>query len=1200
MKKKTISLMLALLLAIQLLPAAPTLASPIGISNLTQNNLWYDPITYAVYDDLQTGKQVYVNDPSTTFSNIGPYAGMSFIQTSGGADHKNEPTNPFLTFNIDTDATIYVAMHADNASTEPFNSDYWLAPQYGWTFTGNTIEAEVKDAEGNVTDTNIYRVYSRTYKAGTVALGGNQATGHIGFGRMYAVLVGPAVGTPLDPPPPPPSVVPGTIPAFPGAEGGGKFATGGRGKDVYYVTNLNDSGPGSFRDAVSQSNRTILFKVSGTIELQSMLYVASSNLTIAGQSAPGDGITFKNYTVVFQGDNLIVRYLRFRTGDEAGLDMDGTTGRHRQQLIFDHISASWGTDESFSFYQNVDFTLQYSTIGPTIVKSNVPGKGFHGYGGIWGGENATFYYNLLAHNDSRNPRFSGKSMDVRNNVIYDWGYKSMYGQNAQGNLVNNYYKAGISTLIEARMAETDVVDASPPYSSSIALTGNKSVRRDGSLSASSHPNNFSGIYKNPQMFVSTPFAMPNPSPQDSPDVAYEKVLNYAGASLKRDAVDHDLVNDVINGTGSVIYTANNVTAEEQATLDGKRATKVTLQWPALQTAEVPADTDGDGMPDVWELEHGLNPNDALDGKTDFTGDGYTNLEKYLNELTRGTFPEGVVPSVPKAVVNGAPGDVRALALNRDSIRLDWTPVAGATGYHVYRAASANGAYTKLTTTALTAPLFVNNGLTAGTEYAYKVTAVTSNGESALSLHAAATTKAPLQPIAVDFNDGTNGAPYFAPADWPAAWLVSSTPSSADKSLSVPPNAIGTFTYDFTAAGTTSHLRFDYMREANFDLDKLLFYTGSNFLETVADSVYGLRYRLGTTNEYRNLIPGFQLNNWYTVAIDLDFAANTVTFRTGPKNGPLTVQAQESYTGASPKISALRIYNQRSSGNVYFDNLTAWNGPAEPSGVTATARRNEVALSWNSVSGADSYAIYRAESLGGPYRKLEVGAITGNSYRNKGLVSDTTYYYKISAINAEGESPLSAPLQVTVGGPSSDLLVDFNDGTVGEPYSAYPTAWPAAWLVAVVPSSANRSLSVPNGAASNFVYDFIDEGPTAQFSFDYMREANFNGDKILLYTGSNFLEIQTDTANGLKYRLGTSSTYRNLLPGFQLNTWYRVTVELDFTTNTVTFRTGPQNGTLTQQAQETYTAASPKISAFRVYSQRAAGNVYFDNFNVSKD
>ncbi|GBG07661.1 hypothetical protein PAT3040_02217 [Paenibacillus agaridevorans] len=1199
MRKKSIALLTALLLALQLLPSFPAMASSIGISNLTQNNLWYDPITYVVDDDLQTGKEMYVNDPSTTFSDIGSYASLSFIQTSGGTNHKNEPTNPFLTFEIDQDATIYVAMHADNASTDPFNSDYWLTPQYGWTFTGDTIETEVRDADGIVTTTDIYRVYSRTYKAGTVALGGNQATGHIGFGRMYSVLVGPAVGTPLDPPSLPPSVIPGTIPAFPGAEGGGKFATGGRGQDVYYVTNLNDSGPGSFRDAVSQSNRTILFKVSGTIALESMLYVTSSNLTIAGQSAPGDGITFKKHSVVFQGDNLIVRYLRFRTGDEAGVDMDGVTGRHRKQIIFDHISASWGTDESFSFYQNVDFTLQYSTIGPTIVKSNVEGKGFHGYGGIWGGDNATFYYNLLAHNDSRNPRFSGKSQDVRNNVIYDWGYKSMYGQSGQGNMVNNYYKAGISTQNEDRMAETDVVDLNPPYSSSIALTGNKMVHRDGSLSPNSDPNNFGGIYKNPQMFVSTPFEMPNPSPQDSADVAYEKVLNYAGASLKRDEVDLELVNDVINGTGSVIYTANNLSAEDQATLDAKHAKKVTLQWPVLQTTEVPADTDGDGMPDVWELEHGLDPNSAMDGNGDFTGDGYTNLEKYLNELTIGTFPEGVVPTVPKTIVNGAPGDVQAQTLDRDSIRLKWTPLAGASGYHVYRAASPYGSYTKLTTTALTASTFINNGLTSGAHYAYKVTAVTSGGESALSLHAAATTKESLQPLSFDFNDGTNGDSYFAPAEWPIAWTISPTPSNADKSLSVAPNAIGTFTYDFTSTGTTSHLQFDYMREANFDLDKLLIYTGTNFLETVSDSVYGLRYRLGTTSEYRNLIPGFQLNQWYTIAIDLDFAANTVTFRTGPKGGPLTIQAQESYAGASSKISAIRIYNQRSSGNVYFDNVMSWNGPAEPSGVAVQARRNEAALSWNAISDAETYAIYRSENPEGPYRKLEVGAITDPYYRNKGLLSDTTYYYKISAINAEGESPLSAPVQVTVGGQSSDLVVDFNDGTVGQPYSAYPTTWPAPWLVAAVPSSENRSLSVANGATGNFVYNFMAEGPTARFSFDYMREANFNGDKILLYTGTNFVELQTDTANGLKYRLGTSSTYRNLLPGYSLNTWYTVTIEFDFTTNTVTFLTGPQGGTLTQMAQESYTAASPRISAFRVYSQRSAGNVYFDNFVVNR-
>ncbi|WP_158289567.1 fibronectin type III domain-containing protein [Paenibacillus flagellatus] len=1191
--KKSISLLLAIAIALQLSPSPRVQASAIGIRNIELNNEWFAPVAYAVYADLQAGRQVYVNDPYTTFSDVGPYAGLSFIQTGGGTEHKNEPANPFLTFTIDADATIYVAMHADDAYTDPFSADYWLTPSYGWTYTGNTIEAEVKDAAGNVTATNVYRVYARTFKAGTVALGGNNATGHIGFGQMYAVLVGPAVGTPLDPPPPPPDVVPGTIPAFPGAEGGGKYATGGRGGDVYYVTHLNDSGPGSFRDAVSQSNRTILFQVSGTIELQSMLFVTASNLTIAGQSAPGDGITFKKHTVVFQGDNLIVRYLRFRTGDEAGVDMDGVTGRFRKQLVFDHISASWGSDESASFYQNTDFTMQYSTVAQTIVLSNVAGKGFHGYGGIWGGDNATYYYNLLAHNDSRNPRFSGKSMDVRNNVIYDWGYKSMYGENERGNMVNNYYKAGASTQVQDRMAEAEL-------GSSIALTGNKSVRRDGGLSSSSHPNNFAGIYKNPQLFVATPYAMPNPSPQDSPDAAYGKVLNYAGASLKRDSVDRAVVNDVMNGTGSVIYTANAVTPEEQALLDEKRATKVTLQWPALQTAEVPADTDGDGMPDVWEREHGLNPNDPLDGKADFTGDGYTNLEKYLNELTIDTFPEGVVPAVPKVAIAGAPSGLRAQALDRDSIRLDWTPVAGATGYHVYRAGSANGTYAKLTSAALTAPTFTNDGLTAGTGYAYKVTAVTAGGESALSLHAAAATREPMKPLVVDFDDGTDGQPYVVPAEWPIAWTVSPTPSPADKSLSVPPNAAGTFAYAFTSPGTTAHLRFDYKREANFDLDKLLIYTGTNFLETVSDSVYGLRYRLGTSTEYRSLIPGFQLNEWYTVAIDLDFAANTVTFRTGPKNGALTVRTQQPYTAASPNISAFRVFNQRSAGNVYFDNMKAWNGPAEPSGVTASARRNEVALGWNPSAGADHYAIYRAEHPDGPYRKLEIGADTGTLYRNQGLTPDTTYYYKIGAVNAEGESPLSDGVAVTVGGPSSELFVDFNDGTAGQPYTAYPDDWPSVWPVASVPSAADKSLSVPNGAAGQFVYDFIAEGPTARLQFDYSREANYNGDKLLIYTGASFLEIQTDSANGLKYRLGTSGTYRPLLPGFQLNAWYTVAIDLDFVAGTVTFRTGPQNGTLTERASEPYAAASPKISAFRLFSQRSAGNVYFDNVKASRN
>ena len=258
-------------------------------------------------------------------------------------------------------------------------------------------------------------------------------------------------------------------PAFPGAEGFGRYTTGGRGGKIIHVTNLNDSGTGSLRWALSQSGaKTIVFDVGGYIDLKSQLNV-SSNTTIAGQTAPGDGITLRYYTLYFgKCDNVIVRFIRCRRSQVKDINdgADATWGRYRKNIVIDHCSFSWSIDEVASFYDNKDFTMQWCNITEALANAGHSKKA-HSYGGIWGGKNASFHHNLIAHVQNRAPRFNGarynwngydkekyensiqaERVDFRNCVMYNWGDgNGCYGGPGGGyiNMVNNYYKAGPGT-----------------------------------------------------------------------------------------------------------------------------------------------------------------------------------------------------------------------------------------------------------------------------------------------------------------------------------------------------------------------------------------------------------------------------------------------------------------------------------------------------------------------------------------------------------------------------------------------------------------------------------------------------------------------------------------------------------------------------------------------------------------------------------
>lgn len=437
--------------------------------------------------------------------------------------------------------------------------------------------------------------------------------------------------------------------AFPGAEGGGKYATGGRGGYTVHVTTLEDdpNNQGSLRYLVNMAGtRTIVFDVAGTIYLKSPLTIINGSVTIAGQTAPGGGICLANYPLVINANNVIVRFLRVRLGskgtEETDKEFDAVSVNNSSNVILDHLSCSWSIDECVSCYGNTDFTLQYCFITESLRRS-VHVKGNHGYGGIWGGTNASFHHNLLAHHDSRNPRFDHSyvnnkcfgPVDYVNNVVYNWGGNSTYGgegytQAREINMVNNYYKYGPATSKKNRLVD-------PTISCSYCSDGHTLIPGKFWLAGNymygytevTNDNWKGSTVKTSDVKASARWTegLTALTVEQSAEEAYETVLTKAGCSLHRDAVDTRIVNEVRNG--SYTYTGSN--GSTKGLID---APSDVGGYPTLAAGTAPTDTDRDGIPDEWEVEHGLDKDAPADGKLYTLDKNYTNLEVYMNSLVQ--------------------------------------------------------------------------------------------------------------------------------------------------------------------------------------------------------------------------------------------------------------------------------------------------------------------------------------------------------------------------------------------------------------------------------------------------------------------------------------------------------------------------------------------------------------------------------------
>ena len=437
-------------------------------------------------------------------------------------------------------------------------------------------------------------------------------------GAICALTAFPSLRLPAADGPTP--AVPADLPAFPGAEGFGATTPGGRGGRVIFVTTLDDSGPGSLRAACdAEGPRIVLFRLAGTIALKRALFVRNPYLTLEGQTAPGDGICLRDYPFEVATHDVIVRYLRSRLGDVTGQAEDSIDFFHgASNSIFDHCSATWSIDECLSLSGNdSNLTIQWCLIGESLNQSKHP-KGPHGYGSLARANGpVSFHHNLWVHNDARNPRLGDNygrppypTFDVRDNVIYDYGHiaSGLTQGRLHVNYVDNYLRPGPSST-----AFTPIRVGGPSdlefFIRDNLFEGHAELTADNSQFF--YPALIHGQVQ--VHIVDAPF--PAAPVKTVPAAqALDLVLASVGASLPvRDPVDARIIAEVRSHGGHIINSQTEVGG-----------------WPVLKTAAPPVDSDHDGMPDAWEIAHGLNPHDPADAAADNDHDGYTNLEEYLN------------------------------------------------------------------------------------------------------------------------------------------------------------------------------------------------------------------------------------------------------------------------------------------------------------------------------------------------------------------------------------------------------------------------------------------------------------------------------------------------------------------------------------------------------------------------------------------
>ncbi len=463
------------------------------------------------------------------------------------------------------------------------------------------------------------------------------------------------------------------IPAFPGAQGGGMYSFGGRGGEVYTVTSLADSGPGTLREALEKGGaRTVVFNVAGIIKLESPLMIRAPYVTIAGQTAPGDGVCIAGESIWIDTHDVVIRHMRFRRGETfVGRRDDALGGNPVGNIIIDHVSASWGLDENMSIYRHMyepgaDYPREkYPTVNLTIQNS-IFSEGLdtynHSLGSTLGGENIMFTRNLWASNAGRNPSVGWNGVfNSVNNVIFNWSHRTTDGGDytAKFNIVNNYYKPGpvtpegepisyrilkpesgrsdLDTLVFGRShVEGNITEGNPEVSANNWEGGVQMEGKDGQLMEHEEAEKYMPYFRSKK-----PFPMPWLEELMTAEEAYDHVMENAGAILPvRDPVDERVIRTVKTGEPEYekgldpdsFYQFEHRRLPADSYKDGIITDIKQVGGYPEYKGKPYTDTDKDGMPDKWEKKYDLDPNDPSDAKEDMNGDGYTNIETYINGI----------------------------------------------------------------------------------------------------------------------------------------------------------------------------------------------------------------------------------------------------------------------------------------------------------------------------------------------------------------------------------------------------------------------------------------------------------------------------------------------------------------------------------------------------------------------------------------